>query len=319
MSKMGAHMFGKRTVSGMRRGAAMIAAGLVGAVVATAAAVPASAVALPAAAPLTVATAAPANPCAATWSETSSYQGGATVSHHGRNFTAKWWTQRENPGATTVWADKGACQGGTSDFVISEAEFDAIFPKRNAFYTYQGLVDALAAYPRFANTGTETTRTQEAAAFLTHADFESVGLRYVKEINEANYWIKCDYSQPFGCPAGQKAYYGRGPIMFSWNFNYKAAGDALGIDLLNNPWLVEQDPSIAWQTALWYWNTQNGPGVMTSHEAMIGSAGFGQTINSLNGALECNGGNPASVQSRVDRYQKITAILGVAPGSGLTC
>ncbi|MGW2849341.1 glycoside hydrolase family 19 protein, partial [Streptomyces sp. NPDC001274] len=234
-------------------------------------------------------------------------------------WTAKWWTQNENPGATGVWADQGACTGGVSDFVVSEAQFDAIFPDRNPFYTYQGLIDALHAYPRFANTGTPTTRAQEAAAFLTHADFESVGLRYVKEINEDNYWRKCDYSQPYGCPAGQKAYYGRGPIMFSWNFNYKAAGDALGLDLLNNPWLVEQDPSVAWQTALWYWNTQNGPGTMTSHEAMVGGAGFGETIRSLNGALECDGGNPASVAARVAGYERITGVLGAAPGSRLGC
>ena len=215
--------------------------------------------------------------------------------------------------------DAGPCTGGGDDFVVSRAEFDAIFPKRHPLSTYDGFVDALGAYPAFASTGTPETRTREAAAFLTHADFESVGLRYVKEINEANYWIKCDDEQPFGCPAGQTAYYGRGPIMFSWNFNYKAAGDALGIDLLNDPWLVEEDPSVAWQTALWYWNTQNGPGVMTSHQAMVSGAGFGQTINSLNGALECDGGNPASVQSRVDRYVRITEVLGVAPGSGLTC
>ncbi|CAM5394706.1 Chitinase OS=Streptomyces microflavus OX=1919 GN=Smic_79970 PE=4 SV=1 [Streptomyces microflavus] len=107
--------------------------------------------------------------------------------------------------------------------------------------------------------------------------------------------------------------------MFSWNFNYKAAGDALGLDLLNDPWLVERDPSVAWRTALWYWNTQNGPGTMTSHEAMVGGAGFGETIRSLNGALECDGGNPQSVAARVQRYERITGILDVAPGSGLTC
>ncbi|MFJ1713614.1 glycoside hydrolase family 19 protein [Streptomyces sp. NPDC088260] len=261
----------------------------------------------------------PAPKCAPVWSSSTAYTQGGTVSHHGRNWTAKWWTRNENPGATTVWADEGACTGGVSDFVISEAQFDAIFPDRNPFYTYQGLIDALHAYPRFANTGTPTTRAQEAAAFLTHADFESVGLQYVKEINEDNYWRKCDYSRPYGCPAGQKAYYGRGPIMFSWNFNYKAAGDALGLDLLHNPWLVEQDPSVAWQTALWYWNTQNGPGTMTSHEAMVGGAGFGETIRSLNGALECDGGNPASVAARVAGYERITGILGMAPGSRLGC
>ncbi|MCX4963691.1 chitinase [Streptomyces sp. NBC_00654] len=258
-------------------------------------------------------------PCAPLWSSSTAYTAGGTVSHHGRNWSAKWWTRNENPGATSVWSDLGACTGGVSDFVISEAQFDEIFPDRASFYTYQGLIDALHAYPRFANTGTPATRAREAAAFLTHADFESVGLKYVKEINEANYWRKCDYSRPYGCPAGQKAYYGRGPIMFSWNFNYKAAGDALGLDLLNNPWLVEQDPSVAWQTALWYWNTQNGPGTMTSHEAMVSGAGFGETIRSLNGALECDGGNPESVAARVAAYERVTGIIGTAPGAGLTC
>ncbi|MEU9204239.1 glycoside hydrolase family 19 protein [Streptomyces sp. NPDC048332] len=265
--------------------------------------------------------AAPAGPaaCASLWDSSTAYAAGGTVAHHGRNWTAKWWTRNENPGAATVWSDLGACAGGVSDFVVSEAEFDEIFPERAPFYTYQGLIDALHAYPRFANTGTEAMRSREAAAFLTHADFESVGLQYVKEINEANYWRKCDYSQPFGCPAGQAAYYGRGPIMFSWNFNYKAAGDALGLDLLNDPWLVERDPSVAWQTALWYWNTQNGPGAMTSHDAMVGGAGFGETIRSLNGALECDGGNPASVRARVAGYERITGIIGTNPGARLAC
>ncbi|MFS0694726.1 glycoside hydrolase family 19 protein [Streptomyces nitrosporeus] len=282
-------------------------------------AVVAAAAALPQAATAAAAPAAATQACAPTWNAATAYTAGGTVSHHGRNWSAKWWTQNENPGATTVWSDRGACTGGEQDFVISEEQFDEIFPDRHPFYTYQGLVDALHAYPRFANTGTPQTRAREAAAFLTHADFESVGLRYVKEINEANYWRKCDYSQPYGCPAGQTAYYGRGPIMFSWNFNYKAAGDALGLDLLNDPWLVERDPSVAWQTALWYWNTQNGPGTMTSHEAMVGGAGFGETIRSLNGALECDGGNPGSVEARVARYERITGIVGTAPGSGLTC
>ncbi|MEV4881493.1 glycoside hydrolase family 19 protein [Streptomyces cyaneofuscatus] len=260
-----------------------------------------------------------AEPCAPLHSASVDYRAGDTVSHHGRNWTAKWWSRNENPGAGSAWADRGACTGGVSDFVISPERFDEIFPDRHPFYTYQGLIDALHAYPRFANTGTPQTRAREAAAFLTHADFESVGLKYVKEINEANYWRKCDDTQPFGCPAGREAYYGRGPIMFSWNFNYKAAGDALGLDLLNDPWLVERDPSVAWRTALWYWNTQNGPGTMTSHEAMVGGAGFGETIRSLNGALECDGGNPPSVAARVQRYERITGILDVAPGSGLTC
>ncbi|MFD8828505.1 glycoside hydrolase family 19 protein [Streptomyces sp. NPDC059605] len=286
-----------------------------GAVLATAVFLPAPAASAAAPAPAASGTVR----CAPLWNPSTAYSAGGTVSHHGRNWTARWWTLNENPGATGAWDDRGACTGGVSDFVVGEAQFDEIFPDRDPFYTYQGLIDALNAYPGFANTGTPATRAREAAAFLTHADFESVGLRYVKEINEANYWRKCDYGRPYGCPAGRTAYYGRGPIMFSWNFNYKTAGDALGLDLLHNPWLVEQDPSVAWRTALWYWNTQNGPGTMTSHEAMVGGAGFGETIRSLNGALECDGGNPESVAARVAKYERITGVLGVAPGSRLGC
>ncbi|MFG2095722.1 chitinase [Streptomyces sp. NPDC048612] len=204
-------------------------------------------------------------------------------------------------------------------FVVSEAQFNQMFPNRNAFYTYSGLTAALGAYPEFANTGSDAVKRQEAAAFLANVSHETGGLVHVVEQNTENYPHYCDATQPYGCPAGQAAYYGRGPIQLSWNFNYKAAGDALGIDLLNNPSLVEQDAAVAWKTALWYWNTQTGPGTMTPHQAMVSGAGFGETIRSINGALECNGGNPGQVQSRINSYQGFVQILGTTPGDNLSC
>ncbi|HWO65899.1 MAG TPA: chitinase [Umezawaea sp.] len=204
-------------------------------------------------------------------------------------------------------------------FVVGEAQFDQIFPGRNSFYTYSGLTAALDAYPGFAGTGDDTVRKQEAAAFLANVNHETGGLVYVVEQNTANYSHYCDAGQPYGCPAGQAAYYGRGPIQLSWNFNYKAAGDSLGIDLLDNPYLVEQDAAVAWKTGLWYWNTQTGPGTMTPHDAMVNGRGFGETIRSINGSIECNGGNPAQVQSRIDKYTQITGILGVPTGDNLSC
>ncbi|MCF3963689.1 glycoside hydrolase family 19 protein [Streptomyces fuscigenes] len=209
--------------------------------------------------------------------------------------------------------------GNPGSFVVSEAQFNQMFPSRNGFYTYQGLVNALGAYPGFARTGSDTTQKQEAAAFLANVAHETGNLQYVVEQNTANYPHYCDTSQPYGCPAGQSAYYGRGPIQLSWNFNYKAAGDALGIDLLDNPNLVQQDAAIAWKTGLWYWDTQTGPGTMTPHDAMVNGRGFGETIRSINGSIECNGGNPAQVQSRVANYQRFVGILGVPAGSNLSC
>ncbi|WP_329614567.1 chitinase [Streptomyces brevispora] len=207
-----------------------------------------------------------------------------------------------------------------ASFVVSEAQFNQMFPNRNSFYTYAGLLDALNAYPPFTTTGDGATRKREAAAFLANVSHETGGLKYVVEQNTANYPHYCDSSQPYGCPAGQAAYYGRGPLQLSWNFNYKAAGDALGIDLLNNPYQVERNPAIAWKTGLWFWNTQSGAGTMTAHNAIVNNKGFGQTIRSINGALECDGKNPAERNDRINLYKQFVAVLGADVGGGdLSC
>jgi chitinase len=326
--------------------------------------------------------------CAAAWNASSVYTGGQSASYNGHNWTAKWWTEGETPGAADVWADSGACgsgggSGGTTGgsgcsypswvagrsyvtgdvvtytngllyiathdnpgydptistwywspytcsgsgggtggtnpsggFVVSEAQFNQMFPSRNSFYTYSGLTAALSAYPAFATTGSDTVKKQEAAAFLANVSHETGGLVYVTEIDKSGNYCA---AEPYGCPAGTYSYYGRGPMQLSWNFNYKAAGDSLGVDLLDNPGLVETDPAISWKTGLWYWNTQTGPGTMTPHNAMVNGAGFGETIRSINGSIECNGGNPAEVQDRVNKYESYAAILGVSPGGNLSC
>ncbi|GHB32867.1 MULTISPECIES: glycoside hydrolase family 19 protein [Streptomyces] len=256
------------------------------------------------------------------WVAGKSYVTGNIVRYtDGKAYIAEHDNPGYDPTISTWYWEPYACDGGTnpSGFVVSEAQFNQMFPGRNSFYTYSGLKAALSAYPGFANTGSDTVKKQEAAAFLANVSHETGGLVHIVEQNTANYPHYCDWGQPYGCPAGQAAYYGRGPIQLSWNFNYKAAGDALGIDLLGNPWLVQNDAAVAWKTGLWYWNTQNGPGTMTPHNAMVNQAGFGQTIRSINGSLECDGKNPAQVQSRVNNYQRFTQILGTTPGNNLYC
>ncbi|MGW1137947.1 glycosyl hydrolase family 18 protein [Streptomyces zhihengii] len=55
----------------------------------------------------------PAGSCtAAAWAKATAYTGNAQVSHNGRTWKAKWWTQGEEPGTTGewgVWQDLGAC------------------------------------------------------------------------------------------------------------------------------------------------------------------------------------------------------------------
>ena len=55
--------------------------------------------------------------CAPAWSSSAIYVKDNTVSYQSKNYTAKWWTQGEVPTASGewgVWADKGACGGGTT-------------------------------------------------------------------------------------------------------------------------------------------------------------------------------------------------------------
>jgi predicted chitinase len=178
---------------------------------------------------------------------------------------------------------------------ITRSEFEQIFPGHSGFYSY----DDFAATTSFGS-------RREAAAFLANVYHETGGLRIVDE-DPGMRSVYCDSGRPYGCPAGRGAYFGRGPMQLSWNYNYKDAGDALGLDLLNNPDLVANDPSVAWRTAAWYWNTQ------------VPHGDFGDTIDAINGAQECNGGNPGQVADRVSAYRRIADILGVSPGGNLSC
>ncbi|MBQ0849434.1 chitinase [Streptomyces sp. BH-SS-21] len=218
--------------------------------------------------------------------------------------------------AAAAAADVPASRDG---FVVSKGEYNRMFPHHKKFYSYASLRKAMKKFPAFAHTGSPADRKREAAAFLANVSHETGGLKYIIEQNTANFPHYCDDTQPFGCPAGRAEYYGRGPIQLSWNFNYKAAGDALGIDLLRHPSMVQKKPVVAWKTALWFWMKQTGAGTMTGHHAMVSGAGFGQTIRTINGAIECDGGNPAQVRSRVAEYNKFARILQVAPGGNKSC
>jgi len=100
-------------------------------------------------------------------------------------------------------------------------------------------------------------------------------------------------------------YYGRGWFQLSYPCNYYAAGNALGLDLLNNPDLVSQQQDVAVKTAVWFFQTNN----------MVGPArqgDFAATTRIINGAQECNGGpGAANQQTRVETYKRIRICFGL--------
>jgi chitodextrinase len=255
-----------------------------------------------------------------TWTATAIFTGGQRATLNGFIWEAKWWNQGQNPetnsGGDGPWRPIGPCvQPGPTPNpgqgfaqVVSQTQFNQMFPNRNPFYTYQGLLDAVATLPAFAGTGDLAMRRREAAAALANFAHETGGLVHVTEIARGLYCSNAP--TPCGVCAPGQSYYGRGPIQLSWNFNYCSAGQALGLNLWANPNLVEQNPAIAWRTAIWYWMTQSGPGTQPAHSCIVNNAGFGCTIRAINGALECNGGNPAQVQSRINNFNLFKAIIG---------
>lgn len=272
--------------------------------------------------------------CAATtWVDGQFYAAGAIVQHsNGLYYIAT----NENPGydptiSTWFWssydcdepggsggttAGTGGGSTGTSGFaqVVSEAQFNQMFPNRIAFYTYADLVAATAKFPAFANTGDLDTRKREAAAFLANVAQETGHLIYIDQIVQE---VSCEWRSNCACEPGKK-YFGRGPIQITWNYNYCMAGDALGYNLRQNPELVSQNDEIAWGTGLWFWMTQTGAGSMIPHDAMVQAAGFGRTIDAINGGIECTP-MTENAQRRVNFYTTFCGIIGVSVGNTGGC
>jgi predicted chitinase len=222
------------------------------------------------------------------------------------------------PGATATKTATASSGGITFTSLVSQSQFDNLyFPGHNSFYTYSNLVSALSAYSTFANMGDVNKNKREIAAFFANVHHETGGLVYIEEINKSNNYCS---SQPYGCPAGTYQYYGRGPLQISWNYNYYAAGNALGTNLLNTPSTVATNGVMSWKVALWFWMTQTtAAGTMKPHEAMLNNSGFGQTIKTINGGIECSPypNGTTYMQSRIDKFNSFldsAHLNGIAAG-----
>ncbi len=275
--------------------------------------------------------------CSATeWSAGKQYRTGDVVRFKGSHYVAEHDNPGYDPTISTWFWDPKTCTGGTTggsaggttggttgasglSSILGKSTFEAMFPSRNGFYTYEGLVEATKKFPAFATTGSADARKREVAAFLANVNHETGALVYVEEINKSDY---TDWGAAGCAPEAGKRYFGRGPIQLSWNYNYCAASRAIFGDqevLRRDPDRVARESWVAWATGIWYWMTSTGPGTMTCHDAMAFDRGFGETVRSINGSLECGGRNPAQVQSRIEAYRRFCEMLGVSPGANLTC
>ncbi|TKY61644.1 Chitinase 10 [Spatholobus suberectus] len=233
--------------------------------------------------------------------------------------------------------------------LISKTLFDTLFLHKDDtacpakdFYTYDSFIRASKFFPAFGNSGCLTTRKREIAAFLAQISHETTGgwatapdgpyawgLCFKEEINpQSNYCDSTNTQWP--CFPG-KSYKGRGPIQLSWNYNYGPAGKALGFDGLRNPEIVANNSLIAFETALWFWMTEQKP-KPSCHDVMVGkyvptevdiaanrTAGYGLVTNIINGELECGIPGDARVNDRIGFFERYTKLFNVDTGPNLDC
>ena len=100
--------------------------------------------------------------------------------------------------------------------------------------------------------------TKRVAAFIAQVGHESGQLKYVKEIwgptaAQKRYEGRADLGNTQ--PGDGSNYRGRGLIQITGRANYKACGEALGLDLIKQPELLEK-PQHACMSAAWFWATK---------------------------------------------------------------
>ena len=209
----------------------------------------------------------------------------------------------------------------------------------------QEIETVIIDFGTFLKEGFKKDRKRELAAFLANLSHETGGgwstapggeLKWGLFWNEniagrtgenMDAFVDPDSSKLYpGAP--DKRYYGRGPIMMSWNFNYGLFSSIIYGDknvLLKKPEILAEDGKIGYMTAILFWMTPQNP-KPSAHDVIVNKwkptkadiakglkdPGFGMTIMVLNG-LEANQGEVegSGVKRRAGHYRDLTSKMGI--------
>ncbi|KAH0457783.1 hypothetical protein IEQ34_013098 [Dendrobium chrysotoxum] len=254
------------------------------------------------------------------------------------------------------WECKGSiycCNETISDF-FQVYQFENLFSKRNSpiahavgFWDYHSFIVASSEYQPlgFGTTGSKEMRMKEVAAFLGHVGSKTScgygvatggplawGLCYNHEMSPSQSYCSQDYLYP--CTPGVD-YFGRGALPVYWNYNYGIIGDGMKVDLLNHPEYLEQNATLAFQSAMWRWMNPMKKKQPSAHDVFVGNwkpskndtlskrlPGFGATMNVLYGDQICGQGFVDSMNNIISHFQYYLDLMGVgrqSSGDNLDC
>lgn len=101
----------------------------------------------------------------------------------------------------------------------------------------------------------EINTPERQAAFLAQVAHESGGFHYVRELASGKaYEGRKDLGNTR--PGDGVRYKGRGLIQITGRANYGQCGEALGVDLIENPDLLEEHGPACFSAA-WFWHSRN--------------------------------------------------------------
>lgn len=148
------------------------------------------------------------------------------------------------PGIDGVQSAAGAAGGVTAE------QLTRIVPTLDP-----GQAPAIARNLNVAMAEANITAPQQQAMFVAQLAHESGGFQFMEEIaSGAAYEGRADLGNTQ--PGDGERFKGRGYIQVTGRYNYGQAGQALGLDLVNNPGLAAQ-PENAARIAAWYWTSRD--------------------------------------------------------------
>ena len=231
-------------------------------------------------------------------------------------------TSRYEPYFTGTCMNRGKCLGALINNLCTGSAnaccIDETSASGETLVSAQNLVSLAGvdtARIRYLSTVITAPKTSpscgQTAAYLAQLAHESARFQYSEEVGAESYFDRYENRNDLGNtqPGDGRKYRGRGFIQITGRANYKQAGDALGLDLVNSPELAAF-PVNAAKIAVWYWTSKD---LNTFADGTF--YGFSRITSLINGGLN-------NFRDRVDLLDKANALFNcgdLLKGHGEKC